>query len=157
LHEIVDGGGEGVVMRKVGSYYEYGRSPALLKLKKDSCADMEGIVVAVETSGVRLKLYAILLFFFLMSKIITSFLSSPTGTKIMVPQSNVVISTPSLGDIVTFSYTNRLQNEIIVGPTIIRVRTDLTWEDVVANAQRETRYTEGRGERREQLQREKRR
>ena len=34
LQVIVEHGGEGVMMRRVGSYYEYGRSPALLKLKK---------------------------------------------------------------------------------------------------------------------------
>ena len=34
LQAIVADGGEGVVLRKVGSYYENGRSPSLLKLKK---------------------------------------------------------------------------------------------------------------------------
>ena len=33
VQEVIDDGGEGVIMRKVGSLYEHGRSPNLIKLK----------------------------------------------------------------------------------------------------------------------------
>jgi len=35
------------------------------------------------------------------------------------------------GDVVTFSYENSSRREIPLGPRIVRVRGDLTWEDVV--------------------------
>ena len=60
-----------------------------------------------------------------------------------MPPSNVAISPPALGDIVSFSFANRLPNESIVGPTIIRVRTDLTWQDVIGSAAKQRQFMEG--------------
>lgn len=44
-----------------------------------------------------------------------------------------MIATPSIGDIVSFSYEN-YRNGIPVNPKIFRVRTDLSWENVVHNS-----------------------
>lgn len=38
---------------------------------------------------------------------------------------------PSKGDIVTFSYEINTRHELPVNPEIIRVRSDVTWLDVV--------------------------
>ena len=35
------------------------------------------------------------------------------------------------GDVVTYSYESSARREIPLGPRIVRVRGDLTWEDVV--------------------------
>ena len=41
---------------------------------------------------------------------------------------------PKRGDIVTFTYQNVTQRSIPSSPKIIRIRTDVTWEQVLRNA-----------------------
>jgi hypothetical protein len=38
-----------------------------------------------------------------------------------------------VGDIVTFSYEDVALREVPINPQILCVRTDISWEDVVAN------------------------
>jgi len=47
-----------------------------------------------------------------------------------VPHENVAIPTPSVGDIVSFSFESRARTEIPLNPKIYRVRMDLSWNDL---------------------------
>jgi hypothetical protein len=38
---------------------------------------------------------------------------------------------PNRGDLVTFSYTSYSRNSLPVNPVVYRVRTDISWEDVL--------------------------
>lgn len=51
----------------------------------------------------------------------------------LVPAARVQIPTPQVGEIVTFSYENFVRGRLPVHPTILRVRSDLSWKDVVLN------------------------
>ena len=83
LRTIIESGGEGVILRKVGSHYEHGRSTALIKIKvyrlhilflflsflancsaQSSVGDKEAIVVGVAHKSVELKLYVKLPLFY---------------------------------------------------------------------------------------------
>jgi hypothetical protein len=55
----------------------------------------------------------------------------------------VHIPTPSLGDIVTFSYETSARRELPVQPEIYRTRTDVSWQDVVLNYAKEQKYRNG--------------
>ena len=55
----------------------------------------------------------------------------------MVAADDVMISTPRVGDVVSFSYETQARREAPVAPAIFRVRTDVSWEDVVSSAARE--------------------
>jgi hypothetical protein len=71
VQNIVDDGGEGVILRKFASEYENGRTTSLIKLKvhdnslllnqlismKNSAGDTEAIVAGVTEQAIQLKLY----------------------------------------------------------------------------------------------------
>eukprot|EP00026_Physarum_polycephalum_P001151 Phypoly_transcript_01152.p1 GENE.Phypoly_transcript_01152~~Phypoly_transcript_01152.p1 ORF type:complete len:1060 (-),score=94.29 Phypoly_transcript_01152:294-3473(-) len=121
-------GGEGLIMRKVGSYYERGRSPYLVKIKGPA-GDQEAVVTKIIGH----------------QQVI---LAMPNGSTLQVPYPNADkndytsishgVQYPStalcVGDIVTIAYTHRLHNHNIpVNAQITRVRHDLLWEDVLCN------------------------
>lgn len=54
-----------------------------------------------------------------------------------------MIPTPETGEIVTFSYEKSFQKDIPSNPKIFRVRSDISWEDVVYNARKEKKYLNG--------------
>jgi ATP-dependent DNA ligase len=85
---VIEDGGEGIIMRKIKSFYEHGRTTSLLKVKvvmliflsvyfciyfnifKAAVYDMEAIVVGIgEQNSVHLKLYVFLKHFLLNFKI----------------------------------------------------------------------------------------
>eukprot|EP00026_Physarum_polycephalum_P001467 Phypoly_transcript_01469.p1 GENE.Phypoly_transcript_01469~~Phypoly_transcript_01469.p1 ORF type:complete len:1107 (+),score=182.36 Phypoly_transcript_01469:326-3322(+) len=108
---VIENGGEGIIMRKVKSMYERGRTSSLLKIKA-AVYDMEAIVVGIdEQNFVHLKL--------------------PNGKTFEVPPQEVAIPTPKVGDIVSFSSESQARRELPVGPKIFRVRTDVSWADVL--------------------------
>eukprot|EP00026_Physarum_polycephalum_P001724 Phypoly_transcript_01726.p1 GENE.Phypoly_transcript_01726~~Phypoly_transcript_01726.p1 ORF type:complete len:978 (+),score=124.21 Phypoly_transcript_01726:128-3061(+) len=114
LQSIIDDGGEGAILRKVGSFFEHGRSTSLIKLKS-SFGDKEAIVVAITSDRtVHLKL--------------------PNGVTFSVPPESVQVPTPSVGEVVTFTYEIHSRRDVPVNPKISRVRTDLAWDDVVMNS-----------------------
>ena len=48
----------------------------------------------------------------------------------MVPNVDVKIPTPSVGDIVSFSYESRARTEVPVNPKIYRIRSDISWDNL---------------------------
>eukprot|EP00026_Physarum_polycephalum_P002518 Phypoly_transcript_02525.p1 GENE.Phypoly_transcript_02525~~Phypoly_transcript_02525.p1 ORF type:complete len:833 (+),score=92.99 Phypoly_transcript_02525:54-2552(+) len=111
LKQVLEEGGEGLVLRKPNSIYEPGRSPSLLKLKA-SRGDREGLVTGFKQNSVTLLL--------------------PEGTRFDVPLEQFYYNTkPKKGDIVTFTYESISQRSMPVNMKIYRIRYDLTWKEVL--------------------------
>eukprot|EP00026_Physarum_polycephalum_P001768 Phypoly_transcript_01770.p1 GENE.Phypoly_transcript_01770~~Phypoly_transcript_01770.p1 ORF type:complete len:893 (+),score=154.72 Phypoly_transcript_01770:58-2736(+) len=105
---VIGEGGEGLILRKPKSPYIHGRSPFLLKYKAVQ-GDREALVVEKrEEDKYLIKL--------------------PDGVTFVAPAGDL---SPKEGEVVTFSYESSARREIPLGPRILRVRGDLTWEDVV--------------------------
>eukprot|EP00026_Physarum_polycephalum_P003961 Phypoly_transcript_03978.p1 GENE.Phypoly_transcript_03978~~Phypoly_transcript_03978.p1 ORF type:complete len:727 (+),score=78.73 Phypoly_transcript_03978:92-2272(+) len=119
IQTIIDNSGEGVLLQKVRSAYELGRTSTLIKLKAYA-NDQEGLIVARRMdNALAVKL--------------------PDGRIFTVPPQDVPLPSPAIGDVVTFSCDNFSRQELPVSPKIIRIRTDVLWEDVVLNLATEKR------------------
>eukprot|EP00026_Physarum_polycephalum_P000547 Phypoly_transcript_00548.p1 GENE.Phypoly_transcript_00548~~Phypoly_transcript_00548.p1 ORF type:complete len:911 (+),score=120.65 Phypoly_transcript_00548:114-2846(+) len=118
LRSILEHGGEGAMLRKVGSPYEHGRSNNLLKLKATQ-NDKEALVLEVTADSITLKL--------------------PNNRIFEIPVENVHPNAeiPAKGDVVTFGYESNSRGAIPVNATILRIRTDVSWEEVVYNFTRD--------------------
>jgi hypothetical protein len=57
-----------------------------------------------------------------------------------VPHSDVQIPMPKIGDVVSFSSDTTARAEMPVNPKIYRVRTDISWEEVLANHVKEQQF-----------------
>eukprot|EP00026_Physarum_polycephalum_P001831 Phypoly_transcript_01834.p1 GENE.Phypoly_transcript_01834~~Phypoly_transcript_01834.p1 ORF type:complete len:743 (-),score=122.50 Phypoly_transcript_01834:185-2413(-) len=85
LQQIVEGGGEGLILRKPRSVYFPGRSSLLLKIKA-SRGDQEALVLNVEEDGSLL-------------------LQVPSGATFIVPKDDCVLyRRPARGDVVSFTH-----------------------------------------------------
>eukprot|EP00026_Physarum_polycephalum_P001627 Phypoly_transcript_01629.p1 GENE.Phypoly_transcript_01629~~Phypoly_transcript_01629.p1 ORF type:complete len:1030 (-),score=139.53 Phypoly_transcript_01629:75-3164(-) len=114
LNIVLENSGEGLIARKVGSVYENGRSSALLKIKNVT-GDQEGIVVGIDKhNGVHLRMI--------------------NGAVISVPLENVLTKLPSVGDVVTFCFESFKRRSEPENPRIIRIRTDVSWQDLVRDS-----------------------
>jgi hypothetical protein len=60
-----------------------------------------------------------------------------------VQSADVRIPKPSIGDVVTFSFDNYARRDLPVNPKIYRVRTDISWDDVIHNYAKEKHYVSG--------------
>lgn len=60
-----------------------------------------------------------------------------------VPPESVHIRTPSLGDVVTFSFSKSTRSESPMNPVIFRTRSDTRWEEIVFNSLRENTKLHG--------------
>lgn len=60
-----------------------------------------------------------------------------------MPSHSVLISAPKIGDIVSFSYEIHARRDLPVSPKVYRVRTDVTWEDLVLGEFREKKLLTG--------------
>jgi hypothetical protein len=67
----------------------------------------------------------------------------PNEQTIVVPPEDVHISTPNSGDVVSFSYVSQARRDKPVDPKIFRIRTDVSWEDVVLNYNKERKFLNG--------------
>jgi len=113
LKEITNQGGEGVILRKPSSLYEQGRSMLLFKLKA-SRGDREALVVAVNEDSYELRL--------------------PDGMTFTGSSENAKLGTePKVGNVVTFTYENFSRRALPVNPQILRIREDVSWEEVLFN------------------------
>ena len=61
-----------------------------------------------------------------------------------MPPEDVFIPTPTVGEIVSFSYESNARRELPQSPKIFSVRTDLEWDDVVRNFYTEQRLLNGK-------------
>jgi len=118
IRSVIGSGGEGLILRQIGSTYVQGRTSSLIKLKGSTC-DMEGLVVGIRRNSVQLKL--------------------PSGSVFSVPSHNVRIPTPRLGEIVSFSCESNSRAVVPANAEIFRVRPDLSWVDLVRDYQRENK------------------
>jgi hypothetical protein len=50
---------------------------------------------------------------------------------------------PSKGDIVTFSYDTTFKKDLPTNPEITRIRTDITWKDVLTSYINEAKHLNG--------------
>lgn len=70
----------------------------------------------------------------LQAKLVYLFVYRPSGQSFVVPRHNVhVVPFPSNGDIVSFSFKIDSRKELPVDAEIIRVRRDVSWEDVISS------------------------
>eukprot|EP00026_Physarum_polycephalum_P001009 Phypoly_transcript_01010.p1 GENE.Phypoly_transcript_01010~~Phypoly_transcript_01010.p1 ORF type:complete len:1168 (+),score=148.17 Phypoly_transcript_01010:225-3728(+) len=122
IHCIVDDEGEGVILRKIKTKYEHGRTPNLLKLKM-SKGDREAVVVEKRLEDNSLVI------------------ALPNGRVVPVPATHIHVPLPDVGAIVSFFYENYSRNrDVPVHPQVYRVRADLAWQDVVSSAEDEENY-----------------
>jgi hypothetical protein len=96
---------------------------------QNSQIDEEGIVVVIgDDYSVMLKLYVMwkleLNNINININIILFYFKRLTGTTISVPAHNILIPTPSVGEIVTFTFEGNNRG-VLINPTIIRIRTDM--------------------------------
>lgn len=110
---------------------------------------MEALVLEVEDdNSLLLKLHVVFFSFFsfpfsfflcflFLHPLSSSFLTvynRVDGTRMTVATENIKLGTsPKRGDIVSFSYDNFSKSSIPVNPQIYRIRTDITWEDIINN------------------------
>eukprot|EP00026_Physarum_polycephalum_P000368 Phypoly_transcript_00368.p1 GENE.Phypoly_transcript_00368~~Phypoly_transcript_00368.p1 ORF type:complete len:1106 (+),score=136.69 Phypoly_transcript_00368:1680-4997(+) len=123
LKNVMDDGGEGIILRKPGSFYVHGRSDALVKLKA-SRGDQEAIILKLEGNYVVLKM--------------------PDLRTFSVHLSNVQVSSSlRRGDIVSFSYEKLSRNSLPIDPKIYKIRKDISWSDVLlqSKAQEPNRFS----------------
>lgn len=67
----------------------------------------------------------------------------PNGKTFIVPPQDVLIPTPTKGEIVTFSYESYARRDLPVNPRIFRIRTDVSWDDVIRNLSNEKKFLNG--------------
>eukprot|EP00026_Physarum_polycephalum_P002189 Phypoly_transcript_02194.p1 GENE.Phypoly_transcript_02194~~Phypoly_transcript_02194.p1 ORF type:complete len:921 (+),score=154.23 Phypoly_transcript_02194:106-2868(+) len=108
--------GEGLILRRPKSGYDQGRSPNLVKLKA-AATDSEALVLGVANKTVKVQL--------------------TNSTVIELPKP-ANLGKLKIGDVVTIDYevyTRRAP----VSPTILRIRTDVSWEDILREHSRDAR------------------
>eukprot|EP00026_Physarum_polycephalum_P003023 Phypoly_transcript_03032.p1 GENE.Phypoly_transcript_03032~~Phypoly_transcript_03032.p1 ORF type:complete len:830 (+),score=97.20 Phypoly_transcript_03032:47-2536(+) len=113
VQNIIDEGGEGIILRKAESPYVKGISPYLLKIKA-ARGDSEALVVSTEAANYLLKL--------------------PDGQTFEIEKKKVETERKlKKGDIVSFFYDNFTRAMLPVNPVVYRIRTDLEWKEVVSD------------------------
>ena len=113
----------------------------MLSINKAVQGDQEAIVVGIGNhNSVSLKLYVKSynsFYLFLLIRL------RPNGTSLLVPPHDVYVSTPSVGDIVTFAYESGPKKDNSLNPKIYRIRYDIKWDEVLYNFHRDKRYLNG--------------
>ena len=67
----------------------------------------------------------------------------PNGKLFAVSPQNVHIPLPKLGNIVTFTYSSYARREVPADPDIVRLRSDVSWEEIKRNYESELKYLNG--------------
>eukprot|EP00026_Physarum_polycephalum_P003642 Phypoly_transcript_03655.p1 GENE.Phypoly_transcript_03655~~Phypoly_transcript_03655.p1 ORF type:complete len:704 (+),score=96.89 Phypoly_transcript_03655:68-2113(+) len=111
VKNVIKSGGEGVILQKCESVYEPGRSPSLVKLKT-SRGDQEAIVIGIGSNK-------------------SATLKLPNEQIFEVSPENILVSNLAVGDIVSFSHETHSRRDTPVNPKIIRIRCDITWQNVM--------------------------
>jgi hypothetical protein len=70
-------------------------------------------------------------------------LFSPNGKAFEVPSYDISIPTPKVGDIVSFSSESQARRELPVSPKIYKIRTDVSWADVLLSYFTEQQHLNG--------------
>ena len=77
------------------------------------------------------------------SSAVANYINRPTGAIFSVPSQSVLISAPKIGDIVSFTYEVHARRDLPVSPKVYRVRTDVTWEDLVLGEFKDNKIING--------------
>ena len=123
LADVNKVGGEGIMLRKPGSHYEHKRSTTLLKVK--TFYDEEALIVGHKQS-----------------KSLTGMVGAlecelPNGKRFDVGSGlnfDQRRKPPKIGSVITFKFQELSNNGHPRFPTFLRVRNDLTWNDVLEAA-----------------------
>jgi hypothetical protein len=67
----------------------------------------------------------------------------PHGDTFSVPAENVDVPDLAVGDVVSFAYENYARRDLPMNPKIYRIRTDLSWQEVVYSAVKEEKTLMG--------------
>ena len=67
----------------------------------------------------------------------------PNGKTFSVPPYDMLIPTPQIGDIVSFTFENNARVDIPVHPRVFRRREDVDWEEVVQSSLAERKFLNG--------------
>eukprot|EP00026_Physarum_polycephalum_P003479 Phypoly_transcript_03491.p1 GENE.Phypoly_transcript_03491~~Phypoly_transcript_03491.p1 ORF type:complete len:593 (+),score=70.39 Phypoly_transcript_03491:636-2414(+) len=111
---ILESGGEGIILRMPGSFYTSGFSDNLYKIK--AFRDREGLVVGCELDG---KTYT---------------LELPDGITFQATANlQKLPRLPIMGEVVLFTYLRYHPNGKPASPSIDKIRTDISWQDVLNN------------------------
>eukprot|EP01027_Heterolobosea_sp_BB2_P004956 GEZU01007622.1.p1 GENE.GEZU01007622.1~~GEZU01007622.1.p1 ORF type:complete len:260 (-),score=24.72 GEZU01007622.1:119-898(-) len=112
LKEVVDGGGEGLIMRKPQSRYQPGRTNAVLKLKPRQDTEVK----FVERHPSHLALIC----------------DQPDGQRVPIPcSSRMYYNPPSPGSLITVTHAGFFKNGTLRHAFCLRERRDIEWSDVV--------------------------
>eukprot|EP00026_Physarum_polycephalum_P003096 Phypoly_transcript_03105.p1 GENE.Phypoly_transcript_03105~~Phypoly_transcript_03105.p1 ORF type:complete len:513 (+),score=72.19 Phypoly_transcript_03105:641-2179(+) len=115
-NSIIGASGEGCVVRKPKSLYVHGRSEALLKLK--AYRDWEGLVVDIDEYDY--------------------YIQTQDGSIVQAPRKDSKLAeSPEIGNVVTFVSVSGTHGSLFDPrfTRVIAVRHDITWRDVVENAE----------------------
>lgn len=131
LDEIIEVGGEGLMLRKPGSSYENGRSSSLLKVKR--FYDEEAKVIGYKKGDGRLA--------GMMGALeceLTNGVKVTIGTGFNDAQRK---NPPKKGTVITFKYQELSDAGHPRFPVFLRKREDLTWDEVVELAKTKTPFS----------------
>ncbi|CAF1083579.1 unnamed protein product [Adineta steineri] len=123
LADVNKAGGEGIMLRKPGSLYEHKRSTTLLKVK--TFYDEEAYVIGHKPSKSLIGMTGALE------------CELPNGKRFDVGSGLTMDQRrkpPKIGSVITFKFQELSNNGHPRFPTFLRVRTDLTWNDVLEAA-----------------------
>lgn len=124
LDQVIKKGGEGIMLRKPASLYEHGRSWALLKLKMFH--DEEAKVIGHKPGSGRLANAMGALECQLANGVRVKVGSGFSDAQRYRP--------PKIGSVITFKYQEVSDSGTPRFPVFLRVREDVSWEDVLAQA-----------------------
>lgn len=117
LAEVEAQGGEGLMLRQPGTFYEVGRSSTLLKVK--SFFDREAIVVAHQPGSGKHK-----------GRLGALLVALPDGTQFSVGTGFSDAERrdpPPVGSVITFRYQELSDGGVPRFPSYVDIRTDLPW------------------------------
>ncbi|CAF2639952.1 unnamed protein product [Rotaria sp. Silwood2] len=123
LADVNKAGGEGIMLRKPGSLYEHKRSTTLLKVK--TFHDEEALVIGHKPSKSLVGMVGAL------ECELTNGKRFDVGSGLTMDQRR---KAPKIGSIITFKFQELSNNGHPRFPVFLRVRTDLTWNDVLEAA-----------------------
>ncbi|CAF1376814.1 unnamed protein product [Rotaria magnacalcarata] len=123
LADVNKAGGEGIMLRKPGSLYEHKRSTTLLKVK--TFYDEEALIIGHKPSKSLVGMVGALQ------------CELPNGKQFDVGSGLTMDQrrkAPKIGAVITFKFQELSNNGHPRFPVFLRVRTDLTWNDVLEAA-----------------------
>lgn len=67
----------------------------------------------------------------------------PNGNIFTVPFEDNQVANLKMGDVVTFAFENSLRRGVPLNPKIVKLRNDISWQDVIRSYKKDTAYLNG--------------